>query len=384
MSFVAGSGLPEASPRGAVLNRETRVPAANAKSGYLPALDGWRAIAILAVMFVHDPEIHRLGPLSTRPLHVFGWAGVDLFFAISGILICSRLLEEERSRGAISLRGFYVRRAFRILPAAYAFLFGYLLLCLTGQLVFDFTGWAAAILMVRNFFGFIPPPKIYTDHFWSLSVEEHFYLLLPGLLVLVRRHRALLLAVLAVTGCLWSMWLIPGWKNDGVLIWRTDMRLHSLLFPALLAVILFQPAARDLFRRWLHPAVALALFAGFYFLFHRFGPDQSIRQIVIPICFPLIVASTMLHPQSLLGRALEFTPLRFVGRLSYSLYLWQQIFVIRTGGPIGAGLAHLQVFPLNYLAPFGCAIASYYLLEKRLIRAGHRLAPPATPGHPGL
>ncbi|MES1261128.1 MAG: hypothetical protein ABUS49_05260, partial [Acidobacteriota bacterium] len=199
------------------------------------------------------------------------------------------------------------------------------------------------------------------------------------------RRRALVLAVLAVAGCLWSMWLAPATKYDDLLLWRTDMRLHSLLFPALLVIVLYRsPRLRDFLARWLRPWLALVLFGGWYVVFHKFGPDQSIRQIVIPVWFPLIVASTMLAPRSLLGRVLELAPLRFVGRLSFSLYLWQQIFMLRQGGPVGNALAHLQVFPLNYATAFVCAMASYFLVEKRFIRLGHRLAPPTTPGRAGF
>jgi peptidoglycan/LPS O-acetylase OafA/YrhL len=83
--------------------------------GYLPTLDGWRAIAVLCVILFHD-SLHSYGVLSTAWFHEHGSFGVDIFFGISGLLICSRLLEEEDKYGRISLRRFYVRRAFRILP----------------------------------------------------------------------------------------------------------------------------------------------------------------------------------------------------------------------------------------------------------------------------
>ena len=93
------------------------------KTGYMPTLDGWRAIAILSVIFFHDSlHLHALGVFSTRWLYEYGDLGVDLFFAISGLLICSRLLDEERINGKIHLRGFYVRRGFRILPPVFLYL----------------------------------------------------------------------------------------------------------------------------------------------------------------------------------------------------------------------------------------------------------------------
>src|SRR5207253_2643990 len=128
-----------------------------------------------------------------------GWAGVDLFFAISGLLICSRLLEEEQMHGRISLRDFYVRRVFRILPAAWAFLAVCAALGFMHQIPSSVPATLASLLMTRNYWGVysgVPPNELYTDHFWSLSVEEHFYLLLPAILVFVRK-RILFLAILS-------------------------------------------------------------------------------------------------------------------------------------------------------------------------------------------
>ena len=76
--------------------------------------------------------------------------------------------------------------------------------------------------------------------------------------------------------------------------------------------------------------------------------------------------------------------MRFVGHISYSLYLWQQLFFAGGRAPAAWPLSVLQIFPLNYLAAFACATASYYLIEKPLIRVGHRVAHPATPGREDL
>jgi peptidoglycan/LPS O-acetylase OafA/YrhL len=93
------------------------------KVGYIPTLDGWRAIAITGVLFAHSRNgvVPWLGHRASSFLADQGGHGVDLFFAISGLLICSRLLDEEKKFGHISLRGFYVRRAFRILPPQFSF-----------------------------------------------------------------------------------------------------------------------------------------------------------------------------------------------------------------------------------------------------------------------
>jgi peptidoglycan/LPS O-acetylase OafA/YrhL len=353
---------------------------ARRKTGYLPSLDGWRAIAIFAVICAHDPDTHGIGFLSTRRLHQVGWAGVDLFFAISGLLICSRLLEEERMNGRISLRDFYIRRVFRIFPPAYMFLLVALALGLLQQIPYGVSATIAAFLMVRNYWGVysgVPPNELLTDHFWSLSVEEHFYLILPAILVFVRR-RILLLSILSAAAFSWFILFIRyGTVTNSLSLSRTDLRLHGLLFPALLALLLSRPRARTFLIRWVRPWFWIGAVLLLSLAVHKIS--LPLRIAIVGVCFPFLVMSTMIHPESIASRVLEWKPIRYVGRLSYGIYLWQQIFMFRpdtTQWPF----ATLQTFPFNYLALAGCAVASYYLLEKPLIAAGHKLAPPVTPG----
>ncbi len=123
------------------------------RSGYLPTLDGWRAIAIAAVLLDHGTEMlfrrsSWYSYLRTGP------NGVSLFFAISGFLICSRLLEEEQLCGRISLKGFYIRRACRILPAAFTYLAVLALLAVCGLVIVTPLEWWSCILFFRNY---LPP-----------------------------------------------------------------------------------------------------------------------------------------------------------------------------------------------------------------------------------
>src|ERR1700750_223135 len=161
------------------------------QSSYLPTLDGWRAIAIISVILCHE-SVLNFGPFSTKWLHDYGDRGVDVFFSISGILICSRLLDEERKNGFISLRSFYLRRIFRILPAALVYLFIVLILGFAGYLIVQKTEIFAAMFFYRNYTRLLGriniSDAVFTGHFWSLSIEEHFYLLLPGLLLLTKRR----------------------------------------------------------------------------------------------------------------------------------------------------------------------------------------------------
>ncbi len=344
--------------------------------GYLPTLDGWRTIAILSVMFCHD-SVHRLGPFTTTWLHEHGLLGVDVFFAISGILICSRLLTEEDSQGFISRRSFYIRRAFRILPPAALFLTTLLVLKATIHLPVQLPEVLASLFFVRNYtftfnhFQTIYP--FYTSHFWSLAVEEHFYFLLPGLLIFApKKWRVPLLLVLASAISLHRI------APNSWLSFHSDMRLDALLVPAAFAValrspLLNQPTHRhrliQTLRLW--PIIAVTLLIPI-----TYGLIPRITGFLIAWLTPLIILGTMLRPQSWFSRLLENPILRYIGRISYSLYLWQQLFLISHFGTETARLGPLQSSsPLSWLMTFACAIFSYYLVERPLIRLGHRLAP---------
>jgi peptidoglycan/LPS O-acetylase OafA/YrhL len=370
------------------------------KSGYLPSLDGWRTVAILSVMMFHD-NVHRIGDFSNSFLHEYGDLGVDLFFAISGLLICTRLLEEDRVKGAISLRGFYLRRLFRITPAAWAFLATYTLLAVIHQLPLDLGGIASSVLMVRNFWihwGGVGGNTWYTIHFWSLSIEEHFYLLLPGLLVFGKRWRTRLVGALALLFFVWTR-VVAAYEHTHAaalridlgqsiaLSFRSDMRLYELLIPAFFALLLAKPQWKAFATRWLSPWAVfcfLALSLWLLVVTPLFPVKAAIDSLMVPVGFSLIVIATIYHPRSWSTRVLETAPMKFVGRISYSLYLWQELFFPNVQTPAHAPLVYLQRFPFDYLAAFGCALASYYLIEKPLIRIGHRVAHPVTPGHADL
>jgi len=355
---------------------------ARQKSGYLPTLDGWRAIAILSVVFYHD-SLHSMGPLSTGWLFRNGYCGVDLFFAISGLLICWRLLEEEKAFGEISLRGFYIRRAFRILPPAFACLGGIALLTLAGVFHVTLRQLLGAAFFFRNYtflLGTMGADKYFTEHFWSLAVEEHFYFILPGLLVLTRRRwRLQVLLGLCLIIEIHRAQVLESrpWAH---VLFHSDMRMDALLVPATLAVLAQSAAIRQKLKQWLR-VWPLLLILVLIVVSNWEGTFWG--ETLVVLLMPLTVLGSLLNPGGLLARPLEWAPLRYVGRLSYSLYLWQQLFF--TGHffysqPLGV----LQGTWLRFVVAPACAIASYHLLERPFIKLGHKLAPPATPGREDL
>jgi len=291
----------------------------------------------------------------------FGVWGVPIFFGLSGLLITKLLLEEHSRAGSIDLRAFYIRRCFRILPPLLVFLF---VIAAAGLLHSREEFWSS-ILFFRNYL----PWQLgswYSGHLWSLSVEEHFYFFWPALMVAVGVRFSWIPALaLSLLCAAWRAWnLLPG--NDS----RTDLRLDALLLGAALAFVLHSARGRELLERRLTPAVWFVL------LCLLLASIRGTQQLAASALIPLLIAGTVTHPGWAISRLLDWMPLRALGMISYSLYLWQQVFLYPPWQPqpIQGGW---QNFPFSILLAFACAIASYFLVEKPMIRLGRRLLAPA-------
>lgn len=370
----------------------------SAKAGYLPSLDGWRALAILGVLAVHDTtfgtELHTdIGFIG------LGGYGVNLFFAISGILISTRILEDEHAWGKFRIKDFYVRRLFRIQPAAVAYLLCIAALDLFGVVHERLSALLGGLLMYQNYLynaNDTSTSWLLTGHFWTLAVEEHFYILLSLFFLFCRRRRALYMAAIFVLFKAAQHWA----RGHNLYVEATSLRqtfwqIHFLVFPALLALLLRDRRIRDAAIRFLQPWVAFtatfafyAILAVRYHIHDRAGlwflTNNKLSGLLYS--FGIWVIATMLHPHSWTTVFLEWKPVRFLGRLSYSLYLWHVLFYVADvpGLTDSRVLYFLGERPCRYVGAFGFALASYYWVEKPLIRLGHRLAPPATPGHRDL
>lgn len=293
---------------------------ADKPSGYMPTLDGWRALSIILVLFFHSniSGVTSIFRPVLEKLNQYGQSGVFIFFAISGLLICGRLLQEEKKSGRINLPKFYIRRAFRILPAALLYLLT--VASLASILRVTKLEWFSALFFFRNY-SVTGPAQAYwfTGHFWSLSVEEHFYLLLPGIMFFFPKRRVFVLAGLTCGVILWRAW-VRSHFNTVPIGYRTDTVLDSLLIAALVAIAANHDQYSAYLRRLLTPAVSIGLLESYVMLLVT---DIRLSIALKAVVLPLLVLSTSWNPRSALGRVLELAPLRSAGKLSYSLYLWQ-------------------------------------------------------------
>jgi peptidoglycan/LPS O-acetylase OafA/YrhL len=216
----------------------------------------------------------------------------------------------------------------------------------------------------------------YTAHYWTLAVEEHFYLFWPVLLLAVRPKRAGKVAFfLAVAIFAWRVTetrfhLLSGILPQANLLARSDTRMDSLLWGCLAAIYfgdIQRLAARVRFSQlWLVPAVIVVIAQKVH------PPGLTLLNAVL---FPILVVSTVIQPHSVLGRVLEWRPLRWIGTISFSLYLWQELFLPGPAAELArGGFSYLQRPGWNVLAILACACLSRYLIEIPMTRLGHRLS----------
>ncbi len=317
--------------------------------------------------FYSSLESYYAGSLSR-----YGGFGVDVFFGISGLLITYLLLQENERFGSISLAGFYTRRAFRILPPCFLYL------CVVVVAV----GVRTPLELVSCVFFFrdyLPQPagSNITFHLWSLSVEEHFYLLWPLLLVFVilRRAAARRAVTVAWIAVFCALWRVADAQNNFTAVWfaevpvhfRSDLRMDALLWGCFAAFVVSDDGLRERLRRGLRPP---AFFGVIAVLIACIGWYSQLTSLWVAMLIPLALAGTVLNPQWVVSRMLDHAVPRFIGRMSYSLYLWQQAFLISGWEP----RSELQRFPQNLVLTFVCAYLSYRFLEKPCMSFGQALS----------
>ena len=331
----------------------------------LPTLDGWRAVAIVAVLCCH-------AGWPNAAVAPYGAMGVSVFFALSGFLITRRLMEEWRGAGRIDTGSFYVRRAFRILPPILVYLAVVSLLGFGLHLIpMDGGQLAASLFFYRNYLTAPVAQGWYTGHFWSLAVEEHFYLIWPVLLWMAGLRRARWLAptlALAVAGWRvadarydWVGRLNPALRGSPA---RTDYCLDILLFGCAVALIWDERRVRAMLQRI--GGTGLAVGAAALAVCCQVWTPAGYQTMVAAL-MAVLPAATVLKPRSWAGRVLELPLLAWVGRMSYSLYIWQQLFL--PPHPVGMW----QRGPWNLAAVFVCAAGSFYAVERPAIAFGKRL-----------
>ena len=358
---------------------------------YVPALDGLRGAAVLAVVLYHA-EFGLFG----HQLSLGGFLGVDAFFVLSGFLITSLLLREIESTGTLSFGRFWAHRAKRLLPALFITLFG---IALFSQFVatpdvldqirgdsiwsmFYVANWHFVLSDSSYFamFAFKSP----LQHTWSLAIEEQWYLIWPPIVFLVMRWKRSPRAVLwlsvglCVASMVWMALLFTPGKDPSRVYYGTDTRAQSLLVGAALAAAVacgLKVATRTGRLALNASAVAVAIVLGWFW---SRTPDTSDWLYTGGFLFLALGVGLIIFCITQEGdepnpvrAVLAWTPLRALGLISYGVYLYHwPLYVLLN--PERTGLTGMRLLALRLVVTIAVATASYFFVE-RPIRYGHAI-----------
>jgi peptidoglycan/LPS O-acetylase OafA/YrhL len=347
------------------LEKKAGAPSANFTFQHFPQLDGLRGLAIILVLAGHMLEFN-FGIHSD-----FGGLGVLLFFLLSGFLITGILNQEKSQTGGISLSSFYVRRGLRLFPALFAFLATLCLLIQRG--VVTDTPWytvAACLLYVRNIWG----RGSTTGHIWSLSLEEQFYTIWPWIMKVFDRAIVLQAAFFGAaaisvfrTVAIQAEWFEYG---NGTFYLRPWFRFDSILLGCGMALLLCDSPKIDRYRAYFSGSLIPLVVWPSLLAWSIWGESLShvwYLTIQMALAAPILL-NLVLSKESRYFLTFSHPIGAWAGRLSYSLYLWQQLFTIFKYPQAGG----LRVFPLNIVASIALAGISYFVIEKPFLKLKDR------------
>ena len=378
------------------------------KSAYYVALDGLRAIAVIMVFFQHYGAGHTF-------IFGWGWTGVDIFFVLSGFLITGILYDSQNK--VHRYRDFYVRRTLRIFPLYYfiwaviflmapfahwqwnvrwglwpVYLGNYARFFFLHQpgdpYRFDKLTFGAP---VNTWFGY--PFHLYIGHFWSLCVEEQFYLIWPFVVYQVRKRESLIKICLAVivlspiARAVLSMTASPHLLRMELFYRSLPTRLDALLIGGLIGLMLRGPE-EGMVRRLRRPVLflAAAVFLALYFVSTKslglpFEGSASywigILGFTVIDVFAAALILECIHPGSLLETCLSWKPLRALGLISYGFYVYHDLlhdFYSDLAHRISPEHAYPLTLLIAFMATLLIATLSYRLLEKPLLKLKDRFA----------
>ncbi len=360
-----------------------RRPIEPPREQFRPDIEGLRAIAVGLVILYHAYGEPFTG----------GFVGVDVFFVISGFLITGLLLKEHKRAGRISIVGFYARRVRRILPAATVVVLFTLFATyqwlgfIAGNLVANDAKWTA-IFAANIHFGFVgndyfaaqlPPSPL--QHMWSLGVEEQFYVVWPGVflvLVLLARgaqHRKALAGALSLIIAASLLWSVNQTAVSQTWAYFSPLtRAWELALGALVAVL--APTIARLRHAWVPQALALTGLAGI--LLAAVVLTSETRYPGIAATLPVIgsavlIAAGCANQRTIVGRALSVRPMQWLGARSYSMYLWHWPLLIIPAQYATKELGAVQNTGWVLLTVVASAIT--YRLVENPVRRSKLLAP---------
>jgi peptidoglycan/LPS O-acetylase OafA/YrhL len=341
---------------------------------YFPQLDGFRGLAAGLVVVGHL-ILFQTGS------HTIASLGVMLFFVLSGFLITGLLVNERVHHGHIDLRAFYLRRVLRLAPALACFLFAVMILIRLGLIV-DVPPYelVACVFYFRNIVG----RSTSLAHLWSLSLEEQFYGLWPLLIGWVKSVRRMLIyaATLTVLISIARMIAIESRDfdyNAGITYMRPWFRFDSILIGCCIALARAQCEARARRLKSMAERVPAWLAWSALFAWTLWGEQVSIAWYLTlqMLLSALVLMQLAFAPTPALSLLFCNRLMVHAGKISYGLYLWQQLFTANPASHWGV----LQRFPVNAIVALAMAELSYHFVEVKFLMLKSRVAPRGEPRH---
>ena len=363
----------------------------NNKSKYLPSIDSLRALAVLAVIIYHVDVNYLPG----------GFLGVDLFFVLSGYLISSLIIKEYRKTGSLNLYNFYIRRARRLLPAVYFMItVGLVVMVLFNEVllrkshldaIFGYiysSNWWYIFHKLDYFdsFGAQSPFK----HLWSLAIEEQFYMIFPLLFLLINRkkkskdgtyklNKNFLYVVLGlILVSLIAHILLFDINNISRIYFGTDTRAFSLLIGVVGAILYpmeklhakVTPQQNIMYSVVSLVSIATLITVMIYTSEYNTWLYRGGFLLVAILGLIVIISSGKQH--TLMSRLLSFKPIVFIGKISYSLYLWHFPVLVLTTPVSEIGNPNIIFVILRVILTFALATASYVFVETPIRKLGFK------------
>lgn len=351
----------------------------------IKGFDGIRGLAVISVVLTHLNAWEYLehhGLKSSFVPMINGSTGVQWFFVLSGFLITTLLISEHRATGRVSIRNFIMRRTLRIFPLYILFLFLATVLHVIGNKVTSWDSLLYAYLYIYNFV----PGDIYTSfigHTWSLAVEEHFYIIWPSLFLLMFAHNRsrmiLLLCSYIPASLLLHYALINSLFNANYFVGRwTFVAGYNIAAGCLAAMLVHNESsaswARPLFRNHFLMIAGILLYANaFYLHTGSWFVDAIVGQYVRLAGIVLMILWLFLNQESFLAKLLEFPMLRYIGIISYGIYMYQGLF-LATGPQRDPSQDWPPDQSIGFVLLVIAAPLSYHYFEKPFLLLKHRFS----------
>jgi len=337
-------------------------------------LTGLRALAIILVVVYHMPYGLNC-PFFIQWCYkhlILGSTGLQLFFIISGFLITGLLLKEQHETGAVDLRNFYKRRAIRILPAYLSYLAVISILKGIQIARVDDRDIIAAACFVSDIFNVGKSWLI--AHTWTLSLEVQFYLLWPFIFVLLPNKYIYLFAIVVIYNLLYLQ--LRGVPYLFVFS-RLFLPVLPIIFGAMLSIALYKNWLTKIHHILMHPVFAWTIIVAMIMYLSRvYGPLHYLKISYDGIVQVLLLTLFLYHAihsdvTSFIYRILNSRIVVYIGLMSYSIYLWQQIFF---ADPYNYSIYPFwTIFPLSVILALGAALLSYNFIEKPFLRLKAKL-----------